>query len=156
MVNQMSTRNSCLPIVTLQLWVTWTLSIKRGHKIHCCCHVWAELLLGYAGQAKKTTIRTVCPTIAASLKHLTHCWNADSLNLFICITLVDLPLKWINWFYFLFLLRSPLVILIGCIKNIWVNSSFPSTARLRSYLPAKCFFWLTVKVSLSLELIGSC
>ena len=55
------------------------------------------------------------------------------------IYLVDLSLNWTIWFQFLILMRGPLVILIGCIKNIYVNSFFPSRNRLGNSFSAKCF-----------------
>ena len=53
--------------------------------------------------------------------------------------MVDLSLNWTNWFHFLILMRGPLVILTGCIKDIYVNSLFPSRTSLGNLLPSKCF-----------------
>ena len=61
--------------------------------------------------------------------------------------LVDIVQNWLNWFHFLFLDRSLLVILTDfsvtiptCYKDAYVNSIFPRTAaRLWTSLPIECF-----------------
>ena len=65
------------------------------------------------------------------------------------ITLIDVHLNYMNWFYFLILGAGPLVILIGCLislapfarfyNDVYVNSFFPRTPKLWSSLPAECF-----------------
>ena len=68
-------------------------------------------------------------------------------------TSVDVHLNWLNWFYFLILEESLLVILIDCIligfsvtiptcyRDDYAKSFFPYTARPRSSLPIECFLF---------------
>ena len=66
---------------------------------------------------QKRICRTVDPSLATSLEPLAHSGNRAILSLFyssIGITLVDVLQNWLNWFYFLFLEGSLLVILIDC------------------------------------------
>ena len=53
-------------------------------------------------------------TLAASLELLDHHGNVGGLIFSTSIILVDIPLNWLNWFHFYFLVGGPLVILIGC------------------------------------------
>ena len=82
-----------------------------------CCHVWAgapSCYLDLLDKLQKWICRIVGPSLAASLEPLVHCRNVASLSLSIVITLVDVLQNWLNWFHFLFLEGSLLVILIDC------------------------------------------
>ena len=63
-----------------------------------------------------TSHQIVCdsPSLAAPLELLAHCQNVASLSFSIVISLIDVHLNWINWFYLLILAAPPLVVLIGC------------------------------------------
>ena len=77
-----------------------------------CCHVWAgtpSCYLDLLDKLQKWICRIVGPSLAASLEHLAHCQNVSSLSL-----LVDVLQNWLNWFHFLFLEGSLLVIVIDC------------------------------------------
>ena len=82
-----------------------------------CRHVWVgapSCFLEMLDKLQKRICRTVDPSLAASLEPLTHRQNVVNLSLFIGVTLVDVHLKWLNWFHFLIPERSLLVILIDC------------------------------------------
>ena len=53
-------------------------------------------------------------SFANSLEPLAHHWNVASFSLFFRYNLVDVHLKWLNWFQFLFLEGGLLIILIDC------------------------------------------
>ena len=83
-----------------------------------CCHVWdgaPSCCLELLEKLQKGTSRTVGPSLAASLERLVHHGNVASLSLFTGITLVDVHLNWLNWFYFLVLEGGLLVVLIDSI-----------------------------------------
>ena len=85
----------------------------------------------------------------APLETLAHCQNVASLSFHsIVITLIDVHLNWMNWFYLLILVAAPLILLIGCIifvifpgcfNYVNVNSFFSRTPRPWNSLPAECF-----------------
>ena len=88
----------------------------------------------------------------APLETLAHCQNVASLSLHsIVITLIDVHLHWMNWFYLLILVAAPVIILIGCIvlyfchlplmffNYVYVNSFFSHTPRTWNLLHAECF-----------------
>ena len=117
-----------------------------------CCHVGAGAPnCCYAG-------------LAASLEPLAHCRNVASLSLFYRYCLVDVLQNCLNWFHFLFPEGGLLVILIDYFsvtiprfyKNVYVNSSFPHTARLWNSLPIECFPLTYDIMALSLELTDTC
>ena len=77
------------------------------------CHVWTgapSCFLELLDKLRKRICRTVAPSLAASLETLTHCQNVA----FIGITLIDVHLNRLNWFHFLILEGSILVILKDC------------------------------------------
>ena len=88
--------------------------------IEYCCHVWNGTPICYfdlLDKLEKRICRTVDPSLPTSLEPLAHSGNGAILSLFynsIGITLVDVLQNWLNWFYFLFLEGSLLVILIDC------------------------------------------
>ena len=80
-----------------------------------CYHAWVGALSCYLellDKLQKRICRTVGPSLAACLEPLAHCQNVASFS--IGITLVDVPLNWLNWFHFLILKGGLLVILIDC------------------------------------------
>ena len=88
-----------------------------------CCHGWAGVPschLKLLDKLQKRICRTVGPSRATSLEPLAHLRNVASLSLFYryffgrCSS-VDVHLNWPNWFHFLSLEESLLVILIDCI-----------------------------------------
>ena len=97
--------------------------------------------------------KRVCGTVGDSLaSFLGIRWLIVEMKLayfYIGINLVDIHLNWLNLFHFLILVAVSLVILIGCndfsvsisrcVKNVYVNRSFPRTARLWNYLSAEYF-----------------
>ena len=100
-----------------------------------CCHVWAgapSCYLKLLDKLQKRICKTVGPSLAASLEHLTHRRNvAFSIG----ITLADVHLNWLNWFHFFVLEGGLLIILIDCMIFlsqflVYVNSFFLRTARL--------------------------
>ena len=120
-----------------------------------CCYL--ELL----DKLQKQICRTVGPSLAASLEHLTHHRNVASLSLFYGYSVVDVLQNWLNWFHFPFLKAGLLFTLIDCMTflspfpdvarmSVYVNSFFPCTARLWNSQPIECF--LLILVALSLEL----
>ena len=82
-----------------------------------CCHVWAgapSYSLELLDKQQKRIYWTVGPSLATSLVHFAYRRNVASLSFSIGITLVDVRLKWLNWFHFLILEGGLLVILIDC------------------------------------------
>ena len=80
-----------------------------------CCHVWAgapSCYLEFLDKLQKRICRIVGPSLAAYLEPLAHRQNVASIA--IGFTLVDVLQNWLNWFHFLFLEESLLVILIDC------------------------------------------
>ena len=98
-----------------------------------------------------TSHQIVCgsPSLAAPLELLAHCQNVASLSFSIVISLIDVHLNWIKWFYLLFLAAPPLVVLIGCmiflspfldvIRMSISTVSFSRTPRFWYSLHAECF-----------------
>ena len=87
--------------------------------------------------------------VAASLEPSAHRRNVASLSFFsIVITLEVVYQNWLDLFHFLILVGGLLVFLIGCmifchhsqvLKDLYINSFFPCTARPWNFLPAACF-----------------
>ena len=80
-----------------------------------CCHIWAgapSCYLELLDKLQKRICRTVGPSLVVSLEPLAHHRNLTSFST--GITLVDVLQNWLNWFHFLFLKGSLLVILINC------------------------------------------
>ena len=98
-----------------------------------------------------TSHQIVCdsPSLAAPLELLAHCQNVASLSFSIVISLMDVHLNRINWFYLLILAAPPLVVLIGCmifltpfqdvIRMSMSTVSFSRTPRFWYSLHAECF-----------------
>ena len=98
-----------------------------------------------------TSHQIVCdsPSLAAPLELLAHCQNVASLSFSIVISLIDVHLNRINWFYLLILAAPPLVVLIGCmifltpfldvIRMSMSTVSFSRTPRFWYSLHAECF-----------------
>ena len=80
-----------------------------------CCHVWAgapSYYLELLDKLQKRIYRTVGPSLAASLEPLAHRRNVASLSFFYRYFFGRFLQNWLNWFYFLFLKESLLVIQI--------------------------------------------
>ena len=98
-----------------------------------------------------TSHQIVCdsPSLAAPLELLAHCQNVASLSFSIVISLIDVHLNRINWFYLLILAAPPLVVLIGCMiflspfldvmRMSMSTVSFSRTPRFWHSLHAECF-----------------
>ena len=98
-----------------------------------------------------TSHQIVCdsPSLAAPLELLAHCQNVASLSFSIVISLMDVHLNRINWFYLLILAAPPLVVLIGCMiflspfldvmRMSMSTVSFSRTPRFWHSLHAECF-----------------
>ena len=98
-----------------------------------------------------TSHQIVCdsPSLAAPFELLAHCQNVASLSFSIVISLMDVHLNRINWFYLLILAAPPLVVLIGCmiflspfldvIRMSMSTVSFSRTPRFWYSLHAECF-----------------
>ena len=71
----------------------------------CCFNILDKL--------QKQICRTVVPSFTASLEHLAHRQNVASFSLFFR-HLVEIYLKWQNWFHLLILIAGTLIIQISC------------------------------------------
>ena len=120
--------------------------------IEYCCHVWAgapSCYLELLEKLQKWICRTVGPSLAASLEPLAHCRNVASLSLFYryyfcrCSSelaqLVPLPYSQGRSTRYSDRLHDFSFIITRCYKDVYVNSFFPSTARLWNSLPIECF-----------------
>ena len=117
-----------------------------------CCHVWAGVpscYLELLDMLQKPICRTVGPSLAASLDPLVQCPNVASLSLFCryyfgrCSSelaqLVPLPYSRGRSTRYSDRLHDFSVTIPRCYKDVYVNSSFPHTARLCNSLPTECF-----------------
>ena len=118
-----------------------------------CCPVWAGALSCYLlellHKLQKLICRTVGLSLAASLKPLAHRQNVASLSLFYryyfgrCSSelaqLVPLPYSQGRSTRYTDRLHDFSVTISRCYKDVYVNSSFPPTARLWNSLPIECF-----------------
>ena len=94
---------------------------------------------------QKRLFWTIRPSLAASLKPLTHLLIVTSLSFFIGITLVEF-VEILNWFHFLILMEGApngLYDFSGttliCNKDVYVNNFFSNKAgSLWNSLPAEC------------------
>ena len=113
-----------------------------------CCHVWVgapSCYLELLDKLQKQICRTVGPSLAASLEPLAHRQNVASLSLFYryyfgrfsseLAQLVPLPFSRGR---FSDRLHNFSVTVPTCYKNVYVNSFFPHTARLRNSWPIEC------------------
>ena len=82
--------------------------------VEYCCRIWAHnCYLNMLDKVQKQKCRTVDPSNVASLNPKTHCQNVARSSL-LSRYLINVRLKWLNWFFFLFLLGRPFVTLIVC------------------------------------------
>ena len=122
-----------------------------------CCHVWAgapNCYLKLLDKLQKRICRAVGPSLPTSLEPLAHRRNVTSLSLFLVILKLN---------YYFGRCSSELVQLVPlafsrgrstnysdrmhdfsftiprCYKDVYVNSSFPRTARIWNSLPIECF-----------------
>ena len=100
----------------------------------CCCHFWAgtpSCYLKMLDKLQKSISRIFVSPLNASLEPSAYQRN---IVFSIGITLVDIHLKWFDWFHFLYLKGGLLVILkdcmiflsaiLRCYKEVYINSSF--------------------------------
>ena len=117
-----------------------------------CCHVWAgapSCYLELLDKLQKRICRTVGPSPAASLEPLAHRRNVASVSLFYryyfgrCSSelaqLVPLLYSRGRSTRYSDRLHAFSVTIPRCYKDVYVNSSFPRTARLWNSLPIECF-----------------
>ena len=81
-----------------------------------CCHIWAganSCYLELLDKLQKGVCRIFGLSLATSLEPLAHRQNVAFLSLF-CRCLEDVHLKWLNWFHFLSVEGSLLIILADC------------------------------------------
>ena len=122
-------------------------------------HLWSTAVMSglvplvatwnYWDKVQKRICRTVGPALAASLEPLSHHWNVVSLSLFYkyyfgrCSSeltqLVPLPFSQGRSTHYSDRLHDFSVTIPRCYKDVYVNSFFPRTARLRNSLPIECF-----------------
>ena len=116
------------------------------------CHVWAgapSCYLELLDKLHKRICRAVGPSLAASLEPLAHRQNVASLSLFYryyfgrcpseLADLVPLPYSQGRSTCHFDRLHDFSVTIPKCYKDVYVNSSFPRTAKLWSSLPIECF-----------------
>ena len=117
-----------------------------------CCHVWAGVLSCYLellDKLQKRIYRTVGPALAASLEPLAHLQNVASWSLFYryyfgkfyseLAQLNPLPFSRGRSTRHFDRLQDFSVTITRCYNDVYVNSIFPCTARLRNTLPIQ---WL--------------
>ena len=120
--------------------------------IEYCFHVWTgppSCFLYLLGKLQKRICRTADPSLATSLKPLTHGWNVDSLRLFCrfysgrcsdeLTELILLPYSRGRCTRDSDRLHVFSVTIPKCYKAVFVNSFFPRTARLWNSVLVKCF-----------------
>ena len=117
-----------------------------------CCHVWAgdpSCYLELLEELQKRICRTSGPSLAASLEFLAHRRNVASLSLFYryyfsrCSSelaqLVPLSFSRGRSTRYFDRLHGCSVTISRCYKDVYVNSFFPRTDRLRNSLPIESF-----------------
>ena len=117
-----------------------------------CCHVWAgapSCYLELLDKLLKRICRTIGPSLAASLEPLAHHRNVASLSHFYryyfgrcsaeLAQLVPLPYSRGRSTHYSDRLHDLSVTIPRCYKDVYVNSFFPRTARLRNSLHIECF-----------------
>ena len=117
-----------------------------------CCHVWAgapNCYLELLDKLQKQTCRIADPSLAASLEPLAHCRNVASLSLFYWYYFGRCSLELAELVPLTFSRGRPTrysdrlhdfsVTIPRCYKDVYVNSFFPRTAKLRNSLPIECF-----------------
>ena len=117
-----------------------------------CCHVSAgapSCYLDLLDKLQKRICRIVGPSLAASLELLAHHRNVASLSLFYsyyfgrCSSelaqLVPLPFSRGRSTRYSNRLHDFSLTIPRCYKDVYVNSFFPRTAKLRNTLPIECF-----------------
>ena len=120
--------------------------------MECCCHMWAcasSCYLELLDTLQKWIYWTVGPWLAASLEPLTYCQNIATLSFFCryycgrCSSelaqLVPLRYFWGRSTRYSHRLHIFSVTITRYYEDIYVNSFFPRTARLRNSLPIECF-----------------
>ena len=120
--------------------------------MECCCHVWTGALSCYLELLEKLQKRIcsiVGPSLATSLEPLAHRRNKASLSLFYryyfgrysseLAQLVPLPFSRGKSTRYSDRLHDFSVTIPKCYKDVYVNSFFHRTAKLRNSLPIECF-----------------
>ena len=116
------------------------------------CHVWAGAPSCYSellDKLQKQICRTIGPSLATSVEPLAHSQKVTSLSLFYryyfarCLSelaqLVPLTFSWGRSTRFFNRLHDFSVTIPRRYKDVYVNSLFPSTARIWNSLPIKWF-----------------
>ena len=122
--------------------------------MECCCYVWAgnpSCYLELPDKLQKRICRTVGPSLAASLKPLSHRRNVATLSLFYryyfgrfsseLAELVPLSYSRGRSTRYSDRLRDSSVTISRCYKDIYIDSFFPSKVRLCNSLPIQCSPW---------------
>ena len=120
--------------------------------VECCCYVWAgtpSCYLELPDKLQKRICRTVGPSLAASLKPLSHRRNVATLSLFYryyfgrfsseLAELVPLSYSRGRSTRYSDRLCDSSVTIPRCYKDIYIDSFFPCKVRLCNSLPIQCF-----------------
>ena len=127
--------------------------------MECCWHVWASASCCYIellDKLQKQICRAVGPLLATSLEPMAYRQNVASLSLFYryyfgrCSSelaqLVPLPFSRGRSIHYSDRLHDFSVTIPRCYRDVYINSFFPSTARLWNSLPIE-YFPLTCDLS---------
>ena len=116
--------------------------------IEYCCDVWAGASSWYLKLLDtEMDMQDCCPSLAASLEPLAQWQNVASLSLFYSYyfgrsepaQLLPLPYSRGRSIRYSDRLHDFSVTIPRCYKDVYINSSFPHTARLWNSLPIECF-----------------
>ena len=112
-----------------------------------CCQIWPGTRICYLemlDKLHKLVLRTVGPSLAASLESLTCRWNVASVSLFYsyyfgrCLSdlteLISLPYSCGKSIHYPNMFDDFSVTIPRCYKDVYVNSFFSSTAGLQIFL----------------------
>ena len=100
------------------LFISINLSYSLVWNLLSCSSISSSCYMDMLDKLQKKLCMTAGPSFIASLETWAHHRNVASASLLPAsagITLVDVHLNWLNWFHFLILMGSLLVILIVCI-----------------------------------------
>ena len=130
----------------------WNIKLPYSHAWTTVIMSWLVLLVATWNcliSYKKQICRIVGPSFAASLEPLAYLWNVASLSLFYryyfggcpseLAQLVLLTYSWRRSTHYSHSLNDFSVTIPRCYKDVYVNSFFPRTARLKNSLPIESF-----------------
>ena len=111
------------------------------------CAGFANCYLDILDQLQRLLSRTVGPTLAASLKFLTHRRDVSNFRFFCTFFLGDVHVNWMNYFRLFILVGGRIVILIVYMifllpfpdTKVHVKRLYPYRSRLKNYLSAEYF-----------------